>query len=479
MNNICLYFQVHQPMRLKRYRFFNLGNDHYYYDDYLNESVFNRVALNSYLPVNQILLKIIKEYGCRFKICFSISGLALEQCKLYEPEVLESFQELAKTGCVEFLAETYSHSLVALRDNDEFEKQVNEHAGLIHNLFGQKPTAFRGTELIYSDDIGKLVYEMGYSTVLTEGAKHVLGWKSPNYLYCNSIEPKQKVLLRNFELSDDLSFRFANKDWAEYPLTAKKYVDWIGDSLGYGETVNLFMDYETFGEHQAKESGIMEFLEEFPKEVFTSTNFEFSLPSELSEKLQPISAVHVPIPISWADEERDLTAWLGNEMQQNAFEKLYALSDKIKQCKNEELLANWKYLQASDHFYYMSTKVLSDGEVHAYFNPFDSPYDAYVNYMNILSDFSIQLNVEVPENKQEHELAILAAIIYEKNQQIEKYEEEIKQLKQRIKKKRTKIKASGKTKTRKVSNTTTKASTGTGQNAKDGSTKNLRAVKSA
>lgn len=424
---------MHQPMRFKRYRFFNIGKDNYYYDDYLNESVMSRVAKDCYLPANKLLLKLIKEYGCQFKVSFSITGIALDQFRLYEPEVLESFQELAKTGCVEFLAETYSHSLIAFKDEEEFSKQVELHSKLIRELFNQTPKVFRGTELIYSDEIGNKVYDLGYSTIVTEGAKHVMGWKSPDFLYCNAINPKQKVLLRNFELSDDIAFRFNNKDWPEHPLTSEKYVSWIGNSLKDGETVNLFMDYETFGEHQPIESGIMNFLEEFPKEVFKSTTFKFAFPSEVAKELQPVSAVHVPNPISWADEERDLTAWLGNDMQENAFNRLYSLTDKIKKCDDKKLLTDWKYLQASDHFYYMCTKVYSDGEVHSYFNPFDSPYDAYINYMNVLSDFIIRLNASVPESETEHEIATLAKIIYEKNKQLEKYEEELKKLKQKAK----------------------------------------------
>ena len=451
MNNICLYFQVHQPMRFKRYRFFNIGNDDYYYDDYLNESVVNRVAMKSYIPANRRLLKLIKEYGCRFKVSFSISGLALDQFKLYEPEVIDSFKELADTGCVEFLGETYSHSLIAFKDDEEFSKQVEQHSKLIKELFNQTPKTFRNTELIYSDEIGSRVYEMGFNTILTEGAKHVLGWKSPNFLYCNAINPKMRVLLRNYELSDDISFRYTNKSWAEYPLTAKKYVGWIGDALKTGETVNLFMDYETFGEHQSEGSGILDFLQEFPEEVLKNTTYNFKLPADLAKELQPVSAVHVPHPISWADEERDLTAWLGNDMQENAFNRLYSLSDKMKKCTDYKMLADWKYLQASDHFYYMCTKVFSDGDVHAYFNPFESPYDAYVNYMNILSDFSIRLNALIPEKEQEHELAILAAIIYEKNIQIEKLEEELKRIKLKQNKPKTVAKKSS-TAAKKVSN---------------------------
>lgn len=433
MNTICLYFQVHQPMRFKRYRFFNIGKDDYYYDDYLNESVVSRVARDCYLPANKLLLMLIKEYGCQFKVSFSITGIALEQFKLYEPEVLESFKELAETGCVEFLAETYSHSLIAFKDEEEFVKQVELHSKLIKELFNQTPKVFRGTELIYSDEIGAKVFDMGYSTMITEGAKHILGWKSPDFLYCNALKPKQKILLRNYELSDDIAFRFTNQLWAEYPLNAEKYVSWIDNAMQEGETINLFMDYETFGEHQSKESGIFEFLEDFPKEIFEKTNYKFSFPSEVAKSLQPVSAVNVPHPISWADEERDLTAWLGNDMQENAFNRLYSLTEKIKKCDDPKLLADWKYLQASDHFYYMCTKVYTDGDVHSYFNPFESPYDAYINYMNVLSDFIIRLNAVVPENETEQEIATLAKIIYEKNQQLEKYEEELKKLRLKVK----------------------------------------------
>jgi alpha-amylase len=429
MKTVCLYFQVHQPMRFKRYRFFNIGNDHYYYDDYLNESVMHKVAKHCYLPTNQLLLHLIKEYGCKFKVTFSITGVALDQFRLYCPEVIESFKELAKTGCVEFLGETYSHSLAAFKNDTEFKNQVELHSKRINDLFGYEPKVFRCTELIYSDAIGEKVADMGFTGMVTEGAKHIMGWKSPNFLYCNARNPKLKILFRNFPLSDDIAFRFSNRNWAEYPLTASKYVGWINTSLKQGETVNLFMDYETFGEHQRADSGIFDFLKHFPKEVFRKNNLEFATPSDLIGKLQPVSAVSVPSPISWADEERDLTAWLGNELQEDAFNRLYSLSDKIQKCTDPKLLTDWKYLQTSDNFYYMCTKVFSDGEVHSYFNPFDSPYDAYINYMNILSDFIIRLNAAVPESKQDQELATLASIIFEKNKIIEDYEAEIKKIK--------------------------------------------------
>ena len=430
MKNICLYFQVHQPMRLRRYRFFDIGNDPYYYDDYLNESIMRKVADRCYLPANKLIRSLIKEYGVQFKVTFSITGIALDQFQLYAPDVLDSFRELAKTGSVDFLAETYSHSLVSLKDEREFRMQVDFHKEKIEKFFGVTPSVFRNTELVYSDEIGAMVADMGFKGMITEGAKHVLGWKSPNYVYYNAINPKLKVLLKNFKLSDDIAFRFSNKGWDQYPLTASKYVEWIKQLDSKEETINLFMDYETFGEHQPAETGIFNFLKEFPKQVFKKSKMIFATPSEIIDNLQPVASVHVPYPISWADEERDLTAWLGNDLQEDAFNRLYSLADKINKCSDKKILTDWKYLQASDHFYYMSTKMLSDGEVHSYFNPFDSPYDAYINYMNILSDFIIRLNSAVPESDTEKEVATLAAIIYEKNLQLEKYEDELRRMKE-------------------------------------------------
>jgi alpha-amylase len=429
MRTICLYFQVHQPFRFRRYRFFDIGTEHYYYDDYLNESIMRKVADNCYIPANNVLFQIIKEYGSRFKVTFSITGIALDQFELYAPDVLESFKKLAKTGGVEFLAETYSHSLVSLKDRHEFEKQVKEHSQRTKEYFGLEPTVFRNTELIYSDEIGAMVNDMGYKAMLTEGAKHVLGWKSPNYVYYNALNPRLKVLLKNFKLSDDIAFRFSNKGWSEFPLTAEKYVSWLNKLDKKEEVINIFMDYETFGEHQWMDTGIFEFLKALPRMVFKKSNFSFNTPSEIASNLQPVAAINVIHPISWADEERDLTAWLGNELQEDAFNKLYSLTDRINRCDDPKILKDWKYLQASDHFYYMSTKFFSDGEVHAYFNPYDSPYDAYINYMNILSDFTIRLNASVPETDKDMHIVNLNDIILEKNKIIEKYESEIKRLK--------------------------------------------------
>ncbi|HYW97259.1 MAG TPA: glycoside hydrolase family 57 protein [Bacteroidales bacterium] len=424
MRNICLYFQIHQPFRFRRYRFFDIGNEHYYYDDYLNESIMQKVADKCYIPANRILLDLIKKYKDRFKVTFSISGIALDQFELYAPEVIDSFRELAGTGQVEFLAETYAHSLVSLKDKEEFFSQVRQHQEKIQTLFGYKPVVFRNTELIYSDDIGALVADMGFKGVLTEGAKHVLGWKSPNYLYANPINPKLKVLLKNFKLSDDIAFRFSNHGWSEYPLTTEKFVKWLNKIPKNDETVNLFMDYETFGEHHWKETGILEFLKHLPETVFSKSKFSFSTPAQLMEDLQPVSLVNVPNPISWADEERDLTAWLGNPLQEQAFNKLYDLLGNIRSVDNRELKRDFTYLQQSDHFYYMCTKFFSDGDVHSYFNPFDTPYEAFINYMNILSDFEIRLNAELSA-KSDDEAVRLSKIIAEKDQLIKKYEKQL------------------------------------------------------
>jgi alpha-amylase len=426
-----LFFQIHQPFRHRRYRFFDIGNDHYYYDDYTNESILRKIALKSYLPTNKLLLKLAKQFGEKFKVAFSISGLALEQFELYAPEVIGSFQELAKTGCVEFLSETYSHSLSSLKDKSIFEQQVKLHNDLIFKLFGLKPTVFRNTELIYSDEIGAQIAEMGYNAMLTEGAKHVLGWKSPNYVYVNAINPRLKVLMRNFKLSDDISFRFSNTNLADYPLTADKFIGWLEKANPKEEVVNLFLSYETFGERQPKETGIFDFLESFSVKIVNHAALKLATPSEVIDELQPISAVSVPYPISWADEERDLTAWLGNGMQKEAFGKLYNLSRQMEKCTDNELIKDWNYLQASDHFYYMSTKYFSDGEVHTYFNPFDSPYEAFINYMNVLSDFKIRLNGFVPENAVENDIASLQKIILEKESKIKKLEAEIVVLQKR------------------------------------------------
>ncbi|MEB2783640.1 glycoside hydrolase family 57 protein [Algoriphagus persicinus] len=392
MRTICFYFQVHQPYRLKPYRFFDIGEDHHYWDDFSNRSIMRKVAQKCYLPMNALLLELINKYNGEFKVSFSISGTFMDQMQAYAPDVLESFQKLVATGHVELLNETFSHSLASLKSKDEFKDLVYKHQAKIKELFnGYTPQVFRNTELIYSDQIGALVAEMGYDAMLTEGAKHILGWKSPNYVYVNSIEPKLKILLKNFQLSDDIAFRFGNKAWNDYPLTTDKFIDWINAIPSEEETLNLFMDYETFGEHQWAETGIFDFMRHLPEAVFTKTNFGFSTPSEVASKISPVGKIHVPIPISWADEERDLTAWLGNDLQDEAFDRLYDLEKLVNTIDDEEIQRDWRYLQTSDHFYYMCTKFFSDGDIHSYFSPYDSPYDAFINFMNVLSDFMIRV----------------------------------------------------------------------------------------
>jgi alpha-amylase len=392
MKKICFYFQVHQPYRLKNYHFFDIGNSSEYFDDVKNRSVMKKVAEKCYLPMNGLLLDLINEHGGKFKVSFSISGTALDQFAQYVPEVLQSFKKLAATGCVEFLGETYSHSLSSLVSPEEFSQQVREHSKMIEQLFGQKPTIFRNTELVYSDKIGVMVNDMGFKAMLAEGANHVLGWKSPNFLYCSSVRPELKLLLKNYRLSDDIAFRFSQRSWNGWPLTAEKYVGWLNALPTNEEIVNLFMDYETFGEHQWKETGIFDFMRALPGKIFSSSQFGFVTASEAVEQLQPVASISMPDSVSWADEERNLSAWLGNDIQDNAFEAIYGLEKRVKATKNQELIKEWRYLQTSDHFYYMCTKFFADGDVHKYFNPYNSPYEAFINYMNVFSDFEARVN---------------------------------------------------------------------------------------
>ncbi len=397
--SVCLYFQVHQPTRLRLYRFFDIGKDSHYYDDFADRTILKRVAQKCYLPMNQLLLDVIKQQKGAFKVAFSLSGSVLEQFERYAPEVIDSFRALADTGCVEFLAETYYHSLASLASEAEFSHQVLKHKALVEQLFGQTPKTFRNTELIYSDSIGKQVYQLGFKTMLTEGARHIMGWKSPDYVYSCAEQPKLKLLLRNYSLSDDIAFRFSDKGWKDWPLTAEKYLSWLKQSEG--EIINLFMDYETFGEHQAASSGIFDFMRYLPEAITQDGTFEFVTPSQAARKHKAVAPIEVPQTISWADEERDVTAWLGNELQQDAFNKLYAQTEKLSILNNPTLWEDFGHLQESDHFYYMCTKFFSDGEVHKYFNPYDTPYEAFINYMNVLSDFIIRVNdaltVSTPE----------------------------------------------------------------------------------
>jgi alpha-amylase len=373
------------------YRFFDIGKDSHYYDDFANRTILKRIAQKCYLPMNELLLEAIRESKGAFKVAFSITGSALEQFDRYAPEVIDSFRALAETGSVEFLGETYYHSLASLISPAEFKHQIEKHKAAIEQYFGVTPVCFRNTELVYSDAIGDAVYELGYKTMLTEGARHIMGWRSPNYLYTNDLQPKLKLLLRNYQLSDDIAFRFSDRGWEDWPLTTEKFLDWMKAGVADGgDIVNLFMDYETFGEHQSAQSGIFDFMKALPKTVLADDTFEFVTPARAARKHKAIDALSVPEAISWADEERDVTAWLGNELQNDAFSKLYGLTEKLSILNDPVLWSDFGHLQESDHLYYMCTKFFSDGEVHKYFNPYDTPYEAFINYMNVLSDFIIR-----------------------------------------------------------------------------------------
>lgn len=392
MPSICFYFQVHQPYRLRHYSFFDIGQDHFYEDAEVNRTILDKVAQKCYLPMNELLLKMIRRWEGRFRVAFSLSGTAMDQFKEYQPEILDSFRTLVDTGCVELLSETYAHSLAALYDPDEFRAQVALHDELIKKHFGATPRVFRNTELIYRNDIARMVEDMGYEAILTEGADHILGWRSPNYMYQPSSCTKLKLLLKNYRLSDDIAFRFSNRGWDQWPLTAEKFAGWAHAVNGAGELINLFMDYETFGEHQWAETGIFDFMEALPAAVFADPNFDFVTPSQAAERYSPIARIDVPNAISWADVERDLTAWIGNDMECDAIETVYSLKEKVLADGDEGIVRTWRRLQTSDHFYYMCTKWFSDGDVHKYFNPYGTPYDAYINYMNVLSDFKMTLD---------------------------------------------------------------------------------------
>lgn len=432
MKTICFYFQIHQPFRLKRYRFFDIGNDHYYYDDFQNEEIIRRIAERCYLPANKAIMEMIKSSGGKFKVAFSISGMALEQMEIYTPEVIDSFKELAATGNVEFLAETYAHSLSALGDPQEFKEQVKMHKQKIHDLFGVKPKVFRNTELIYSDDISDLVYGMGFKGMLTEGAKHILGWKSPNYMYSSCIKPQLKLLLKNDRFSEDLSLRFSNYGWNEYPLTADKYMSWIASTPDSEQVINLFMNYEVFGSLNPAETGIFEFFKALPR-FAEAKGIGFSLPSEVFNLLKPVDSISVPYPMSWVDEEKDCSSWLGNVLQQEAFGKINSISERVRLVQERRIRQDWNYLQSSDHFYYMSTKHMDGGG----FSPYDNPYDAFNNYMNVLSDFMVRVNGQFPETIENEELNSLLTTIKNQGEEIEDLQQEVEKLKKKTTKKTT------------------------------------------
>ncbi len=422
MKSICLYLQIHQPYRLKRYRFFDIGRDHYYYDDFANDDVITRIARNSYLPTVNTLKEMVEKSNGNFKVALSLSGVVLEQLEVYVPELIDALKGLAKTGNVEFLSETYAHSLSSLADIEEFRAQVKEHDDKIEALFGQRPKVFRNTELIFSDEIAAMVSGMGFKGVITEGAKHVLGWKSPNYLYNSIAVPKLKILLRNEKFTDDIARNFSNYGWNEYPLTAEKFVSWVASTPQEEPIVNLFMNCEVLGEGQPQESGIFEFLKALPQYA-EKAGVGFITPTEAMSKLRVVDALSVPYPMSWTDEARDVSTWLGNRLQNEAFHKLYALAERVRMCNDRRIKQDWNYLQASDHFFFMSTKY---GAGRSAYSPYESPFDAFTNYMNVLSDFIVRVEEQYPNDIENEELNALLTTIRNQAGEIQQLEKELK-----------------------------------------------------
>lgn len=424
MKAICFYFQIHQPYRLKRYRFFDIGNDHYYYDDFANDDIISQIAQRSYIPAAETLLKMIQESNGKFRCAISLTGVALEQLEHYVPEYIDILKKLADTGKVEFLAETYSHSLCSLTDPIEFADQVKAHDAKIKELFGVTPKVLRNTELIYCDEMAPQILAMGYKGVITEGAKHILGWKSPNYVYSAASAPKLKLLLKNDKLSDDIAFRFSNTEWSEYPLTADKYIDWIASTPGEEQIVNIFLNLEALGQLQPRESGIFQFMEALPR-FAAERGIDFMTPTEAVTKLKPVDELSILHPISWADEARDTSAWLGNKLQQEAFDKLYSVAERVRLCEDRLLKQDWDRLQASDHFFYMSTKHMADGEMHSHFSPYETPYQAFTNYMNVLADFIVRVEEQYPLSIENEELNSLLTTIRNQAREIETLNKEV------------------------------------------------------
>ena len=421
MRTICLYFEIHQIIHLKRYRFFDIGNDHYYYDDYANETSMNDVAERSYIPALNALIEMAKKSEGAFKVALSISGVALEQLEIHAPAVIDLLHQLNDTGCCEFLAEPYSHGLASLVNEDCFKEEVLRQAAKMKQMFGKAPQVFRNSSLIYSDEIGAMVASMGFKGVLTEGAKQVLGWKSPHYLYHCNMNPDLKLLLRDFKLSDDISLRFSNSEWSEYPLFADKYISWI-DSLPQEEQViNIFMELSALGMAQPLSSNILEFLKALPV-CAKEKGITFSTPSEIIAKLKSVSQLDVPYPMSWIDEERDTSFCLGNVMQREAFNKLYSVAERVHLCEDRRIKQDWDYLQASNNFRFMTTKNNGLGMNRGIY---ESPYDAFTNYMNILGDFIKRVNSLYPEDMDNEELNALLTTIQNQGTELEELHKEL------------------------------------------------------
>lgn len=430
MKTICLYFEIHQNIQLKRYRFFDIGTDHYYYDDYEDERLITDVANRSYMPALEALGEMLKEHPGFFKVAFSLSGVGMEQLEIHAPQVLEKLQELNQTGCVEFLAEPYSHGLASLANEESFAKEVKRQCQKMKEYFGKEPLVLRNSSLIYSDEIGAQAAQMGFKGMLTEGARHVLGWKSPHYVYNCALAPNLKLLLRDVNLSDDISLRFSNVDWEGYPLFADNYVDRIANFPGEEHVVNIFMELSALGVAQPLSSNILDFLKALP-ECAKQRGISFSTPSEICETMASVGALDVPDTLSWTDEERDVSSWLGNPMQREAFNKLYSVADRVRIADDPRINQDWDYLQASNNFRQMTTKpsqVGIDRGIYA------SPFDAFTNYMNILGDFIARVNSLYPESVDNDELASLLTTIKNQDEEIEMKNKEIIRLQTKIEK---------------------------------------------
>ena len=428
MRTICLFFEIHQNTHLKRYRFFEIGKDHYYYDDYENERAITEVAERSYIPALNTFLEMAHTYGKAFKLALSVSGSACELLENYAPEVIDLLQRLNETGCVEFLAEPYSNGLSSLASPDVFREETDRQAQKMKELFGRKPTVFRNACMIYSDEIGAMVASMGYKGMLAEGAKHVLGWKSPHFLYHCGQAPKLRLLLRDFKLSDDISLRFNNTAWSEYPLFADTYMQWIDQLPAEDSVINIFMELCALGIYQPLSSNILEFIKSLPAAA-AARGITFSTPSEIIAKTKSVGAIDAPYPMSWIDEERDISCWLGNIMQREAFQKLYNVADRVLICKDRRIMQDWDRIQASDNLRYMTTKPMKVG---MYRGIYDSPYDAFTNYMNILGDFISRVNALYPSEIENDELNALLTTIRNQGEEIEVKDKEIERLHARL-----------------------------------------------
>lgn len=423
MRSICLFFQIHNPIIYRQYRFFEVGNDHFYENSFDTKISVQKAAEETYLPANALLLDLIIESKGALKVAFSISGMTMELFENYSPEVIESFRALNATGCVEFVGGTYTNSLCSLIDNDLFKTQVEKQSSIVERLFGERPAVFANSGLIYSDDISEVVAELGFNGVITEGAKHIMGWKSPNFLYNSTSAPELKVLVRNYKLSNDITLNFSNREWAEYPLTSDKYIGWLGKLNPDEKIINLFMEYQTIGKQNSKESGIFEFFEAFIKEVAESDDLSFATPSEIIENNKVESSIHVHDTISWSGEERGTSRWLGNSLQKEAFDKLYSFKAQVEKSNDPLITQEWNFLQSSSNFVFMSNKQFGSHENSTITDsPYASPYEAFINYMNIINDLKIRLDEAAPQTESDKKAATL-------NSEVKKLQDEIKELK--------------------------------------------------